>query len=65
MGENTGIPFDKETPGNVGSAGDAVVPVDLANNVSQLHQFLYGSEGYTPTETVQNISATIRSTTGL
>lgn len=65
MGENTGFPFDKETPGNVGSAGDAVVPVDLANNVSQLHQFLYGSEGYTPTETVQNVSATIRANTGL
>ena len=64
MGENTGFPFDKETPGNVGSAGDAVVPVDLANNVAQLHQFLYDSESYTPSETVQNISATIRANTG-
>ncbi|MCI8707372.1 MAG: LCP family protein [Lachnospiraceae bacterium] len=64
MGENTGFPFDKETPGNVGDAGDAVVPVDLANNVAQLHKFLYGNESYTPSETVKGISETIRSVTG-
>lgn len=64
MGENTGFPFDKVTPGNVGSAGDAVVPVDLANNVAQLHKFLYDSDSYTPSETVKSISETIRAATG-
>lgn len=64
MGENTGFPFDKETPGNVGSAGDAVVPVNLENNVAQLHQFLYNSDNYTPSETVKSISATIKANTG-
>ncbi len=64
MGENTGFPFDKVTPGNVGSAGDAVVPVNLAENVAQLHAFLYDNENYTPSETVQSVSAAIQSNTG-
>ena len=64
MGENTGFPFDKATPGNVGGAGDAVVPVNLAENVKQLHAFLYDNESYTPSETVQSVSAAIQSNTG-
>ena len=64
MGENTGFPFDKATPGDVGGAGDAVVPVNLAENVKQLHAFLYDNESYTPSETVQSVSAAIQSNTG-
>lgn len=63
MGENTGFPFDKES-GNVGSLGSMVVPVDLENNVVQLHQFLYANEAYTPSQTVKDLSATIHSNTG-
>lgn len=63
MGDNTGFPFDKES-GNVGNLGDMVIPVDLENNVVQLHQFLYANESYTPTQTVKDLSATIRANTG-
>ncbi len=63
MGENTGFPFDKES-GSVGGQGDMVIPVDLENNVVQLHQFLYTNETYTPSQTVKDISATVRANTG-
>ena len=63
MGENTGFPFDKES-GNVGSLGDMVIPVDMEKNVVQLHQFLYGSETYTPSETLKNLSSTMKANTG-
>lgn len=63
MGENTGFPFDKES-GSVGGQGDMVIPVNLENNVVQLHQFLYTNETYTPSQTVKDLSATIRANTG-
>lgn len=63
MGENTGFPFDKES-GNVGSLGDMVIPVDLENNVVQLHQFLYSNESYVSSQTVKDLSAAIRANTG-
>lgn len=58
-----GFPFDK-TPMNLPTGGDCVVPVNLANNVLQLHQRLFGSDGYTPSETVQEISNRIINETG-
>ena len=39
--------------------------VNLAQNVSQLHTFLYAETGYTPSDTVQQISAEIANTTGI
>ena len=63
LGESTGFPFDLQAA-NI-SAGDCVVPVNLANNVVQLHAFLYGDTGYTVSDTVQEISDTIASTTGI
>jgi hypothetical protein len=54
LGETTGFPFELQAA-NI-AAGDCVVPVNLANNVSELHAFLYGTEGYTPSSTVQQIS---------
>ena len=41
-----------------------LIPVDLENNVVQLHQFLYTNETYTPSQTVKDLSATIRANTG-
>lgn len=64
MGENTGFPFDK-TSGSVGNLGDLVIPVDLSANVKQLHEFLYNDTEYTPSATVQSLSDTIRSNTGV
>ena len=63
ISETTGFPFDLQAA-NI-SAGDCVVPVNLARNVSQLHAFLYGEQGYEPSQTVQQISDQIASATGI
>lgn len=63
MGENTGFPFDKES-GSVGNLGSLVIPVNLENNVVQLHQFLYTNEAYTPSQTVKDLSAAIHNNSG-
>ena len=64
MGETTGFPMDKDTA-DIPSAGDCVVPKNLANNVVQLHQFLFSGESYTPSATVQEISNQIINNTGI
>ena len=61
--ETTGFPFDKTTADI--SAGDCVIPVNLAANVSQLHSYLFEEDDYTPSETVQQISNQIISETGI
>ena len=61
--ETGGFPFNLQAA-NI-SAGDCVVPVNLAQNVAQLHTFLYAETGYTPSETVQQISAQISAATGI
>ncbi len=63
IGENTGFPFDQYATQVDGS--DVVVPVNLAANVTQLHQFLFGEENYTPSQKVQEISNTIINYTGI
>lgn len=69
MGESAGFPFDK-TNVKVNIAyqskkADCVIPVDLAANVKQLHEFLYGTTDYTVTESVQSISDTIAEKSGV
>ncbi len=64
IGETVGFPFDKGDA-NMGSKGASVIPLSLESNVSQLHQFLFGDEAYTPTSTVRQISQKIASDTGL
>ncbi len=63
LADSTGFPFDLQAA-NI-SAGDCVVPVNLAQNVSKLHAFLYQENGYTPSGTVQQISDEIAYTTGI
>lgn len=41
------------------------IPLNLQNNVSQLHSALFDEENYEPTETVKNISNNITQKTGL
>lgn len=41
--------------------GDYVFPNTLSENVSSLHEFLYGETNYTPSETVRTISEAVRS----
>lgn len=58
--DNTGFPMNRVT-GNMGKAGSSVVADDLAANVIQLHQFLFGATDYTPTSTVTEISQKVAS----
>lgn len=63
IAETEGFPFEKTTADI--AAGDCVVALDLTANVSRLHEFLYGTEDYVPSQTVQEIDSTIQSNTGL
>ena len=63
IADSTGFPFDKQTADI--AAGDCVIPVNLAANVTQLHSYLFGEENYTPSDTVQQISSQIISDTGI
>ena len=62
--QTEGFPFDKVTD-SIGSAGSCVIPVDLEANVKQLHQFLFDSTDYTPTQKVVEISDKIKNDTGV
>ena len=62
--DTTGFPFNS-TPMTLPTGGDCVVPVNLANNVLQLHQWMYGSDSYDAvSSTVQEISDHIINETG-
>lgn len=63
IGETQGFPYEKQ--GVDIAAGDVVAPVNLAQNVSQLHAELFGETGYVPSDTVQQISNTIIANTGI
>ena len=60
----SGFPFDVVTD-SVGSAGSCVVPVDMENNVKQLHTYLFDATDYQPSETVVKISDKIKNDTGI
>ena len=53
--ETTGFPFEKGS-GTIPGKGDCVFPITLKKNVTMLHQFLYGTENYTPSAKVGSIS---------
>ena len=61
--DTQGFPFDK-VAGSVKSMGSCVIPVNLAENVKQLHEYLFDNYDYTPSETVQEISDQITKDTG-
>lgn len=61
--ETTGFPFELTTA-NLDS-GDTVVPVELENNVTELHQWLFNDADYSPSQTVQSISANIVKKSGV
>ena len=63
LSDTTGFPFDKQTADV--DAGDCVIPVNLAENVKQLHEFLFANEEYEPSDTVQSISNEIAYRTGI
>ena len=63
IADSTGFPFNQQAADI--AAGDCVIPVNLAANVSQLHSYLFGEDNYTPSDTVQQISSQIISDTGI
>lgn len=65
MAASDGFPFEGGRVGaNVGSKGSCVIPMDLEENVRQLHQMLYPEESYTPSAQVKQISEEIIEQTG-
>ncbi len=63
----TGFPYDVGSWTGYGGAGYAWYgpPINLANNVSKLHGQFFDQEGYTPSDTVQEISNNISNLTGI
>ena len=58
---NMGFPQDNYMD-TVSGLGSIIVPADLVSNVTKLHEFLFGTTGYTPSSTVQNVSSNIQYT---
>lgn len=63
IADSTGFPFDKQAA--TISAGDCVIPVNLADNVKQLHAYLFADADYQPSDTVVEISNRIINETGI
>lgn len=62
--EEAGFPQeDLRTAGNIGAKGSCVIPLDLESNVVWLHQFLFGDENYTVTESVKSSAEQIEADT--
>ena len=64
LGETMGFP-EARGDANMGKKGACVIPQTLETNVVKLHQFLFGTEEYTPSETVKNISKKIAADSGM
>ena len=60
----TGFPFKLGTQNINGE--DTVVPAELANNVAELHQYMFGDDDgeYAVSQNVESISNRIKSRTG-
>lgn len=63
--EKAAFPFDGHFKSGVVNAkkGDCIVPQSLEDNVVLLHQFFFGEEDYTPSETVKRCSEKIKADT--
>ena len=60
-----GFPFESNrATGTVGSKGSCVIPVNLAQNVTMLHEFLFDESNYQVSAQVQQYSSKISSDTG-
>lgn len=63
--DSTGFPqMDMLTTGTIGSHGSCVVPLDLAESVVWLHEYLFDEKDYKVSNTVQNNSDEIDARTG-
>lgn len=64
LGDTMGFP-EARGDANMGKKGACVIPQTLESNVIKLHQFLFDTEDYTPSETVKSISKKIAADTGM
>ncbi len=65
--DSVGFPFEKTdqiTTLSNSKITDPVIPVNLSQNITELHELLFGVSGYKPTQTVQDISNHIIEWTG-
>lgn len=66
IGEMKGYPFDVTTTENViGLEGSYVVAIGFADNVKQLHKFLFGVEDYQSSDKVIEIDSDVAYITGI
>lgn len=64
--DSAGFPqMDMLTTGTIGSHGSCVVPLDLAESVVWLHEYLFDEQDYQVTDRVQENSDTIDAKTGV
>ena len=64
IGSTTGFPY-KVTTKIMSGCGDCVIPIGLSQNVSQLHEYMFGTVDYQPSFSVQAISDSIIQKTGV
>ncbi|MBU3874733.1 LCP family protein [Faecalicatena sp. AGMB00832] len=60
--EMEGFPFDKTTA-TLTDVGSSVIPEGFEDNVTKLHNFFFGNDGYTPSSIVKSIGYEIQSYT--
>ena len=60
----SGFPFEMTTKMLAGS-GDTVIPIGLKDDVSRLHEYMFGTVDYQPSKTVQAIHEAIIQKTGV
>ncbi len=58
INDSQGFPFAQRT--EMGYMGNCVVPVNLEQNVSKLHEYLYGTQNYQCSQFVKDLSEQIR-----
>ena len=67
--KTSGFPFEHLEPDSIvatnGDSIDALIPVTLAQNVTELHEFLFDDYGYQVSQTVQDYSNQIVADSGL
>ncbi len=64
LGETTGFPFDEENYGTMIGGVFYGVPNTLNTSVTKLHKYMFDTDDYVPSSTVQEISATISAQLG-
>ena len=64
IGSTSGFPFEMTTA-NLAQTNSTVVPIGLEDDVTMLHKYLFDTEDYQPSKTVQVISQAIMDKTGI